>query len=94
MHSGQATYLLAAGPGQGYGTQYGNGAQTGVTYQTGGPINGPSADDVRRDLRNRPPPAGAKPKQASNFNNPKAKAKTLAELAAEQEKADKRAGLK
>ena len=80
MHSGQSTYLLAAGPG-GQPTSAWNGNST---YMTGGPIGGgaqPSADDVRRDLRNRPPPGGQKAAKA--FNNPKAKAKTLAELAAE-----------
>ena len=71
--------------------QYGG---NNTAYMTGGPIGGshqPSRDDVLRDLHSRPPPATAKPK--SNFNNPKAKAKTLDQLAKEAEKAEKRKGL-
>lgn len=68
-----------------------------TAYMTGGPIGGsyqPSADDVRRDLRSMPPPATAKQKPKSNFNNPKSKAKTLDQLAKEAEAAEKRKGLK
>ena len=74
--------------------QYGG---NNTSYMTGGPIGGssqPSRDEVLRDLHSRPPPAGAKPKQQSNFNNPKAKAKTLDQLAKEAVAAEKRKGLK